>query len=1099
MKTSIIVIEEGFFRKYVKVFYFGVFLFVFSASPVFGADWYVRSIAGEYGTEDGLSCATAWDGFPGIVWGTGGVVAGDVLNGCDDTFYETDIIGVAGITLEHMVVDGEGIRSYGLRNINMDGSVFHALTVKNHTTHNFQLYNSNNIIFDNYEASGTGTGIEFRADTGNVTNIRVTNSNFHDLAHHGLAFWLWGETNTAVFQNIEIDNNTFSDLSGAGRMAITEIHMSQLTRDNALINSRFGQGWNIHDNTSIRTTGPFCRIQRTVDGVPNYITDNTASYTGYGDVYDNNALQLHAINDFTISGNDLSYAGNGNVSGDGNLIIIDYWDLTNSDVISDGVEIFDNYLHDNNPANGWGLGISVFMGKNINVHNNVMDGCKSGTRVGNYIAGESYPGVVFSNNTTMNSIGDGHWDQGNTQTAYTFTNNIIVGSGGEGFDSDGPDPIESNNVFYNNTGGNYSGFTLDASDLEVDIRLDSQGRPTAESPVIDTGTDVSLTSDFDGNPICGVPDMGAYEYQPPYTVGTTAVPTTGSIRIYSDGKYRMKTASTTSETISASNFSVTPVSGSYGSATTQYMDLNIDTWSTTGNKNKQWTASSESGDFKTLAGNTIYTVGDLLANIYYQFKLDGAVSTAITGTNCNSSGACLTDSSGQVIFTYTGGYSSHIFALEKDTTSPRAFSLATVNNAKTSNPKPTLIWDASSDASSSLSKYQLYINNSLDTDDISSSATSTAVTNSLICGSHTWFVKAVDNNGNTTNSDTRTITMVCDGRILDETPITSGSAPSQPSDSTATQTTVTTTATSTQTTATQTNEATGEQNNTETSGQNTQNQITIKYTFAKPLYKTLENEEVAKLQQVLRELGIFTHPVNTNYFGTITEEAVKQFQCKYGIVCSGTSEETGYGLVGAKTRAKLNFLQTNTYNTPSVSVSDSATVQDPSSSYSLPTTNYPLINNLTYTQYFTGNLYLKLQNDKVKKLQEILAQDKELYPEGITSGYYGNLTLKAVQRFQCKYDIVCAGEPGDTGYGVFGPTTRAKFSQIYGGGGGSSSSVSASDSAAVQSSSVQGGSSSTQTITGEQSQQVAELQKQISDMLKIVEFLTKQLDLVGSE
>ncbi|MCJ7615465.1 MAG: right-handed parallel beta-helix repeat-containing protein, partial [Desulfobacterales bacterium] len=168
--------------------------FLFAASPAWGADvWYVRPIAGEYGAEDGLSCATAWDGFPSIVWGAGGVMPGDTLHGCDDTFYETDIIGTAGITVTAMAVDGEGVRSYGLRNTGMDGSSFTDLVIKNHTTHNFQLYDSSNILIDGYEATGTGTGIELRADTDDTTDVRITNANIHDLAGHALAFWYWGE------------------------------------------------------------------------------------------------------------------------------------------------------------------------------------------------------------------------------------------------------------------------------------------------------------------------------------------------------------------------------------------------------------------------------------------------------------------------------------------------------------------------------------------------------------------------------------------------------------------------------------------------------------------------------------------------------------------------------------------------------------------------------------------------------------------------------------------------------------------------------------------------------------------------------------------
>jgi hypothetical protein len=46
----------------------------------------------------------------------------------------------------------------------------------------------------------------------------------------------------------------------------------------------------------------------------------------------------------------------------------------------------------------------------------------------------------------------------------------------------------------------------------------------------------------------------------------------------------------------------------------------------------------------------------------------------------------------------------------------------------------------------------------------------------------------------------------------------------------------------------------------------------------------------------------------TSYFGSLTREAVKRFQCSKGIVCSGTESSTGYGRVGPMTRSALNQL-----------------------------------------------------------------------------------------------------------------------------------------------------------------------------------------------
>lgn len=73
------------------------------------------------------------------------------------------------------------------------------------------------------------------------------------------------------------------------------------------------------------------------------------------------------------------------------------------------------------------------------------------------------------------------------------------------------------------------------------------------------------------------------------------------------------------------------------------------------------------------------------------------------------------------------------------------------------------------------------------------------------------------------------------------------------------------------------------------------------------------------------------------------------------------------------------------------------------------------------------------ENENVRVLQQYLARDKDIYPEGITSGFYGTLTRKAVERFQIKYGIVSSGTPESTGFGLAGPTTRAKIQEILGG------------------------------------------------------------------
>ena len=75
----------------------------------------------------------------------------------------------------------------------------------------------------------------------------------------------------------------------------------------------------------------------------------------------------------------------------------------------------------------------------------------------------------------------------------------------------------------------------------------------------------------------------------------------------------------------------------------------------------------------------------------------------------------------------------------------------------------------------------------------------------------------------------------------------------------------------------------------------------------------MSNPQILQVQQILNRSGFVIaqngpgSPGNeTNYFGSLTREAVKKFQCAKGITCSGNEATTGYGRVGPMTREALN-------------------------------------------------------------------------------------------------------------------------------------------------------------------------------------------------
>ncbi len=81
--------------------------------------------------------------------------------------------------------------------------------------------------------------------------------------------------------------------------------------------------------------------------------------------------------------------------------------------------------------------------------------------------------------------------------------------------------------------------------------------------------------------------------------------------------------------------------------------------------------------------------------------------------------------------------------------------------------------------------------------------------------------------------------------------------------------------------------------------------------------------------------------------------------------------------------------------------------------------------------------------DEVKNIQKFLAQDKSVYPQGLTTGYFGPMTEKALEKFQKKYNLKETGELDDDTKDVLekviGPTIGS--TTIGGSSGGSYSGV----------------------------------------------------------
>jgi peptidoglycan hydrolase-like protein with peptidoglycan-binding domain len=81
--------------------------------------------------------------------------------------------------------------------------------------------------------------------------------------------------------------------------------------------------------------------------------------------------------------------------------------------------------------------------------------------------------------------------------------------------------------------------------------------------------------------------------------------------------------------------------------------------------------------------------------------------------------------------------------------------------------------------------------------------------------------------------------------------------------------------------------------------------------------------------------------------------------------------------------------------------------------------------------YFSKTLRVGDENFDVLQLQKLLAIDKSIYPEGLTTGFFGSLTKRAVTKFQEKYANEVLWPLGLTkGTGLVGSATIKKLNTL---------------------------------------------------------------------
>lgn len=742
--------------------------------------WYVRPWGGSYDTENGTSYASAWDGFEKVVFGPGGVQAGDTLYVCGTHPNVTDTISPGNPmnnrdTILNVLASGTSESARITIRGDYAGDAGRIIRVTNQIV--FDKANpaaggwsgpdSRGVYTRGPMYSGLTNPLETDLATGNIVQLKCAtatpSADPSQWVGEGIAAILsstyYYKPRALTTRSLVYTNGVSTAVSIVGQDYITvkNLQLYGGTSSRGLVYLSDGSDHVLLDGLTIKYSGYIGIMidRKTADGL-----SNTGAPCNYGEIkncylsrfttgiYFISPPQRHTgwwVHHNTLeNGYQLGEMGVGDYHGimleGGNGHVVEYNVIRHVSTAGLGVDIKDstpmsnviiryNWVEDvsSNPPRldnmALGASGSAFypdVKVNNQLYGNVFIGGANQGIHGSIFQRQSSPSVgkawVASNNLLLGNgylpppdgtyipctfyFGEATYPDGERLAAFTFQNNILADSGAYhiyGRSLHGMDAQHA--IDYNLYDANgyhkwYAGYygspatdhyydTLAAwragqgKDLHSSIGdalfVNEAARDLHlqwNSPAIDAGnqwwvaTDIRDyygnlidMTDFDGRPIYGTPDIGPFEYQPPYTMGVDALPISGHVRVYGDGKYRyVNTPGATT-----ANLSVTP-SGGWGSftATQQrpfWMDLTMTDWSMAGQYYRRWVENSS-----VLTGTgTTHVMGGLAGNQRYFVLVNGAISSGVTGSGIDGDGLCTSDAQGFITFTYTGSYSNTAF------------------------------------------------------------------------------------------------------------------------------------------------------------------------------------------------------------------------------------------------------------------------------------------------------------------------------------------------------------------------------------------------------------------------------------------------------
>lgn len=458
----------------------------------------------------------------------------------DIVFFNTSPSNITFTNFEISTSSGSGFYFYGgtitgitIRNAtstNVTTAFNLATAVTNSTFTNLYVSTSSNaglntsstgisdVLIEDSVFEGNQDGIKF----GSLSSITISNSVIQNNISYGINRAAGGTAGTITIQDSILSSN-----GNSGFLTNGTTNTVYFLNSTSTLNSYRGLDLSA-PNITISTSTLKDNVR---DGL--YITNGT-TVTVLNSIFDNNGTGetgsgngifvggsgTTTISESTFSNNHFDGIGGGGTA---------YIECNSCTITSNGVDGIggdgDGFsLHDSSTGmllnsiisdNKKG-GVVNITASNIEIYNNLFTHTSSGTVPVIYLTDSAVANIY--NNTFINLSQEGSAITPQDSASSTIRNNIVYGFNIGINENTSGTFSESNNYAFNVGTTPFQSFTPDSTSSSTTDPLFTNvgsGDYTLQStsPAINTGTTTSRTTDYAGNTIYGVDDIGAYEYQ----------------------------------------------------------------------------------------------------------------------------------------------------------------------------------------------------------------------------------------------------------------------------------------------------------------------------------------------------------------------------------------------------------------------------------------------------------------------------------------------------------------------------------------------------------------------------------------------------------